>query len=133
MSIEDATRKFRKELLAGTTSLAILVMLSQSKKPMYGYEIGLRLASLESEGLPMNQGALYPVLRSLEKLGLLTSEVEPSISGPPRRYYQPTECGIAALAEWKEIWARTCDWMEVVMEQKNGRRSKNAPRRPKVP
>ena len=35
----------------------------------------------------MNQAAIYPVLRSLEKQQLLRSRMVPSESGPPRKYY----------------------------------------------
>lgn len=51
----------------------------------------------------MKQGTLYPVLRSLEENGLLDSMVEPSVSGPPRRYYKATREGVAALEEWLVI------------------------------
>ena len=55
----------------------------------------------------MKQGALYPVLRSLEASGLLESEIEPSISGPPRRYYRITAAGRDALTQWEAIWRET--------------------------
>ncbi|MFH1754727.1 MAG: PadR family transcriptional regulator, partial [Candidatus Latescibacterota bacterium] len=55
----------------------------------------------------MKQGALYPVLRSLENGGLLASQVEPSVSGPPRRYYRITEIGGRTLVRWAEIWQKT--------------------------
>ena len=59
-------------------------------------------------GLPvMKQGALYPVLRSLENSGLLESEVEPSVAGPPRRYYRITEAGRETLKQWEQIWHQT--------------------------
>lgn len=131
MDIDESARKFRKELYSGTTALAVLSLLVQSKVALYGYEIGARLTSMESEALPLNQGALYPVLRSLEKSGLLASHIEPSDSGPPRRYYRPTEAGKAALAEWQKIWTRTRDWLDniMIMEPKHGHRNKPASRR----
>ena len=100
----DATRKFQKEMNAGTTSLVLLSVLNRDQQPMYGYQI----AKMLEEDCPgpsiTKQGSLYPVLRSLEENGLLSSSVEPSVSGPPRRYYVITEDGRAALAEWIEIW-----------------------------
>jgi PadR family transcriptional regulator PadR len=47
------------------------------------------------------------VLRSLEENGLLESLVEPSVSGPPRRYYKITEDGRVALKDWLDIWKQT--------------------------
>ncbi len=51
--------------------------------------------------------ALYPVLRNLEAAGLLESHVEPSSSGPPRRYCHITPQGRAALAQWAQAWRDT--------------------------
>jgi PadR family transcriptional regulator PadR len=98
------TKKYQKELNAGTSALILLSVLSRSKEPMYGYQIAKMLEE-SGPGIPMmKQGTLYPVLRSLEENGLLESMVEPSVSGPPRRYYKITEEGHAAMAEWSEIW-----------------------------
>ena len=101
------TKKFQKELNSGTSSLVLLSVLSRSKEPMYGYQIAKRLEESDPEIAIMKQGTLYPVLRSLEENGLLESTVEPSVSGPPRRYYKITKDGHAALAEWMEIWKQT--------------------------
>jgi PadR family transcriptional regulator PadR len=43
---------------------------------------------------------------------LLTSRIVPSYSGPPRRYYRITEQGRSVLAEWKQIWAGTRDFVD---------------------
>ena len=77
-------RKFQKELSAGTVALVLLSVLGQAGEPMYGYQIAKRL---EHGGalLSGKQSALYPVLRNLDAAGLLASEVEPSVAGPPRR------------------------------------------------
>ena len=101
-----ASRKFQKELNAGTASLVLLSVLSRSKEPMYGYRIAKLLEETSPE-VPMKQGSLYPVLRSLEENSLLISTVEPSVSGPPRRYYKITEEGRRCLADWTEIWRQT--------------------------
>ena len=58
---------------------------------MYGYEIAKELERQNGEALPMNPGALYPVLRSLEKQGLLSSYSELSDSGRARKYYEVTK------------------------------------------
>jgi PadR family transcriptional regulator PadR len=64
----------------------------------------------------MKQGALYPVLRSLESSGLLESEVEPSVSGPPRRYYRITAYGRENLEKWREIWEKTRALVDSVLQ-----------------
>lgn len=111
-----ATRKFEKEMKSGTASLVLLSVLAKAKEPLYGYLIAKQIEA-DSEGISMiKQGALYPVLRSLESSGLLLSTVEPSTSGPPRRYYQITESGRGSLGEWTDIWGRTRDFVEASLE-----------------
>jgi PadR family transcriptional regulator PadR len=107
-------RKFQKELSAGTVSLALLAVLGEAAEPMYGYQIAKRLEQLEGV-LAGKQSALYPVLRGLEGAGLLESHVEPSISGPPRRYYRINAAGHAVLAHWAAAWRGTRDSVDAVL------------------
>ena len=108
--------KFQKELSAGTVSLVLLALLERAQEPLYGYQIAKRLEGSSLDGLPLKQGTLYPVLRSLEASGLLVSHVEPSVSGPPRRYYSTTALGRGSLDTWKQAWARTRDFVDAVLE-----------------
>jgi PadR family transcriptional regulator PadR len=115
-STSEETKKFQKELNAGTTALVLLGVLARASAPMYGYQIA-RLIEASAGGVPlMKQGALYPVLRSLESSGLLESEVEPSVSGPPRRYYRITEAGRKTLERWREVWDQTKALVDGVMD-----------------
>ncbi len=107
-------RKFQKELSAGTVSLALMAVLGQATEPMYGYQIAKRLEQLEGV-LAGKQSALYPVLRGLESAGLLDSHVEPSISGPPRRYYRITASGREVLDTWAAAWRATRDSVDAVL------------------
>ena len=97
-------KKFQKELNAGIASLVLLSVLDNSQEPMYGYQIAKLLDDYSGEASFMKQGALYPVLRQLESSGLLESKVEPSVSGPPRRYYEITAEGRETLVVWQGIW-----------------------------
>ena len=117
--VAASVRKFQKELSAGIVSLALLALLARAEKPLYGYQIAKELEGF-AEGLPVKQGTLYPVLRSMEAQGLLSSEVEPSVSGPPRRYYSVTESGREAVALWKGSWEKTKDFVEAVLEENRG-------------
>src|SRR5512138_1495606 len=99
-------KKFQKELNAGLASLVLLSVLEHSSEPMYGYQIARLLEEYDQDGPFMKQGALYPVLHSLEEGGLLESSVEPSVSGPPRRYYRITEAGREVLVSWRGVWDR---------------------------
>jgi len=111
IDIQESHKKFRKELSAGTVSLALLAILAQAEEPLYGYQIGKQIGAGDDEGEPpgvlVKQGAIYPVLRSLESQGLLSSRREMSDSGPPRKFYQATPAGKEALQGWVQIWNET--------------------------
>lgn len=112
--VEDnaLTKKFQKEMNAGIASLVLLSVMGQASEPMYGYQVAKMLEDNSRDAPIMKQGALYPVLRSLEKSGLLDSKVEPSVSGPPRRYYTITEDGRETLKLWVEVWEQTKSFVE---------------------
>ena len=110
-------RKFHKELSAGTVSLALLAVVATSAEPMYGYQIAKRLEQTGDGVLAGKQSALYPVLRNLEGAGLLDSFVEPSISGPPRRYYRTTAAGRDALVDWTAAWRATRDSLDAELKE----------------
>jgi PadR family transcriptional regulator, regulatory protein PadR len=115
-ALDLALRKFQRELSAGTVSLALLAVLGSAPSPMYGYQIAKTL-ELRGEGvLSGKQSALYPVLRNLEAAGFLSSHVEPSVAGPPRRYYDITAAGRTALSEWAAAWRATRTSVDSVLE-----------------
>jgi PadR family transcriptional regulator PadR len=117
--IENADKKFQKELNAGTAALVLLSILGHASEPMYGYQIARLIEDNAADVPMMKQGTLYPVLRSLESNHLLESEVEPSVSGPPRRYYNITENGRNTLKRWREIWTQTKAVVDAVLEGAN--------------
>jgi len=122
--LDAVNRKFQKELNAGTTALVLLALLAQKGEALYGYEIAKQLAGVDPELALGKQGALYPVLRSLADDGLLESWVEPSVAGPPRRYYRITPEGRRALGDWAHLWRRTRRLVEDVIEDREpGRES----------
>jgi PadR family transcriptional regulator, regulatory protein PadR len=114
--INEVDKKFLKELNAGISALVLLSVLSRASEPLYGYQIAKQIEESRDEGPIIKLGTLYPVLRSLEDSGLLESEVEPSVTGPPRRYYKITESGRKALENWKEIWRDTREFVDIHVE-----------------
>lgn len=113
---EAANKKFQKELNAGTVALVLLGVMDRATEPMYGYQIARQVESRGRNIPMMKQGALYPVLRSLESSGLLASRVEPSVAGPPRRYYSITHSGRETLAQWKELWMKTRTFVDETLK-----------------
>lgn len=89
--------KLELELRRGALVLAVL---SQLRQVQYGYSLRQALAQ---RGMPIEEGTLYPLLRRLEKQGLLTSEWRIE-DGPPRRYYRLNEAGEALLVDLTASW-----------------------------
>jgi PadR family transcriptional regulator PadR len=112
----SANKKFQKELNAGTVALVLLGVLGRAAEPIYGYQIAKAIEGGQPEVKMMKQGSLYPVLRSLERSGLLESRVQTSESGPPRRYYAITDRGRETLQEWIGIWRHSRDFVDAVLE-----------------
>ncbi|WP_117211334.1 PadR family transcriptional regulator [Allorhizocola rhizosphaerae] len=90
----------QQELRRGTIVLACLLIL---KRPNYGYAL---LDRLERHGFAVEANTLYPLLRRLEKQGLLTSDWNTDESRP-RKFYRTSREG-AALAD-----ALSLDWDEM--------------------
>ena len=97
------------ELRRGTI---VLCVLSQLRQPMYGYSL---VSVLSDGGVPVETNTLYPLLRRLEKQGLLASSWEMSGS-KPRKYYQITEMGKEVYLELKEQWQQTARHMRGLLE-----------------
>jgi DNA-binding PadR family transcriptional regulator len=101
----DPTQNLTLELRRGTLVLSVL---SQLEERQYGYSLKQRLAD---QGVDIEQNTLYPLLRRLEKQGLLESEWSLTESRP-RRYYVLSEAGQEAFRTLKQEWyalARTLE------------------------
>ncbi len=80
----------------------VIAVLSQLCDEQYGYSL---LKLLSEQGLEIDQGTLYPLLRRLESQGLLQSDWRIVDEARPRRYYRISPQGRAALARLENEWA----------------------------
>lgn len=71
----------------GVLELCALTLLA--KKNRYGYE----LVNEISKNILISEGTIYPLLRRLKNDGYVTTYLEESREGAPRKYYQLTESG----------------------------------------
>lgn len=85
------------ELRRGTI---ILSVLSQLESPQYGYYLVQKLAE---NGLTVDAGTLYPLLRRLEKQGLLNSTWDTS-EARPRKYYLLSPIGREVYHKLQTEW-----------------------------
>lgn len=104
--IENHVNKLTLELKRGTVTLAVLSKLHERQ---YGYSL---VTMLQERGLQVEPGTLYPLLRRLEKQGLLESEWD-TAEPRPRKYYFLSEIGKDVLTVTKK------EWMELVTNMNN--------------
>src|ERR1700690_3907977 len=88
-----------KDRARDLTTLEYVVLGFLAFKPQSGYamlnnlETGVYRASAST-------GSVYPVLKRLEKLGLIKSAIEAVYETRPRKVYELLPSGEAALDEW---------------------------------
>ena len=98
------------ELRRGTIVLAILSLL---KQPRYGYAL---LQALETDGMPVDAGTLYPLLRRLEKQGVLESSWDTTDSRP-RKYYRLSTQGFELYEMLQAEWHTTSEILKKMMKE----------------
>ena len=98
-AVQEQTQNLVQELRRGVIVLAVL---SQLEEEQYGYSL---MKGLEEQGMLIDQGTLYPLLRRLEDQNLLSSDWRVDTSRP-RRYYQLNDFGKKVLAEMAVEWNR---------------------------
>ena len=100
MNSREIVEKLRLELRRGALPLAVLAQL---KEEHYGYSLRKQISAL---GLDIDEGTLYPLIRRLEKQGLLNSEWRQD-DKRRKRYYQISALGEEVLTtlvvEWREL------------------------------
>jgi PadR family transcriptional regulator, regulatory protein PadR len=93
----------RSQLLKGILDGCVLAVIE--KEPVYGYELSKKLQEIGLSDI--SEGTIYPVLLRLQKNGLISGKMQPSESGPNRKYYHLTDEGKGSLemiaSEWKQI------------------------------
>ena len=89
----------RLELRRGCLVLAVLVAL---RSEQYGYTLRKTLAD---QGMEIDEGTLYPLLRRLESQGLLTSQWREE-NKRNKRFYHLSSAGKVLLKQLLEEWRR---------------------------
>jgi DNA-binding PadR family transcriptional regulator len=105
----EQIQQLRLELRRG---IIVLAVLSQLETARYGYNLIQRLAE---QGLEIEEGTLYPLLRRLEKQGLLASEWDTS-EARPRKYYRISPAGQEVLATLRADWSAMVKMMQDILQ-----------------
>jgi PadR family transcriptional regulator, regulatory protein PadR len=99
MATDEVRDSHLQELRRGTIVLASLEIL---RRPGYGYRL---LETLDAAGFGVDANTLYPLLRRLEKQGLLTSEWNTD-EARPRKYYTTSAAGERLAEALRADWSR---------------------------
>ena len=109
-ALTEQTQNLVQELRRGVIVLAVL---SQLHTEQYGYSLMKRL---EDQGMQVDQGTLYPLLRRMEEQGLLESNWRTDTSRP-RRYYVLSDFGNQVLGEMAAEWGRIKTTVDTLLDE----------------
>lgn len=101
------------KILKGT--LEILILKTLQRAPNHGYGIVRWLKDISADEFQIEEGALYPALRKLEKRGLVSSAWDVTNTGREAKFYRLTPEGVEALDQAVANWDRYVSAMDRVM------------------
>ena len=86
------------QLKKGVLEMCVLALLSKGDN--YAYDIAVHMG----EAVGMGEGTIYPLMRRMQNDGLVSTYLQESESGPPRKYYRLTKSGALALKSQISEW-----------------------------
>jgi DNA-binding PadR family transcriptional regulator len=81
-------------------NLKYVILGFLAQKPMHGYELKRTLSPAVPASQLVNDGILYPLLKRMERDGLIVGRVERAGKAPNRNVFKPTKEGRQVLADW---------------------------------
>jgi PadR family transcriptional regulator, regulatory protein PadR len=97
----------------GVLELCALALLT--KKNRYGYQ----LVNEISKNVLISEGTIYPLLRRLKNEGYVTTYLEESAGGAPRKYYKLSEKGRSMAEELEKDWYDFVEKVNNLLEGKS--------------
>ena len=110
MGTVEIIDKLRLELRRGGLPLAVLAQLREEH---YGYSLRKKL---NGGGLEIDEGTLYPLVRRLEKQGLLVSEWRYD-DKRKKRFYRLSALGEEVLATLVVEWRELNDCIDAILKE----------------
>ncbi|WP_353092794.1 PadR family transcriptional regulator [Tissierella praeacuta] len=93
----------------GVLELCVLSLLD--RKDFYGYELVEHI----SQYINISEGTIYPLLRKFRSEGYVTTYLEESQEGPPRKYYKLTARGEEVYEELEIEWQSFIDGVNNIL------------------
>ena len=108
--------KFESEILRGISSLSILTIIKKHEdQGIYGYKLLQELTEETENMLILEEGTLYPILKKLEKDGIVRLEKKRS-SGRFRNYYIITDYGIDIFNHLSGFFAKLMEAIGPILD-----------------
>ena len=89
--LEGLLAQWEETYKKGLLSFWLLLLLSQRKT--YPYEIKKSINELSQNTINVEENSIYRALKRLAQNGIVDSELQPSETGPNRRYFFLTDLG----------------------------------------
>jgi len=110
MNSTEIVYKLRLELRRGALPLAVLAQL---RREHYGYSLR---KELNAKGLEIDEGTLYPLVRRLEKQGLLNSEWRFE-EKRKKRHYRISTLGEEVLSSLEIEWRLLNESIDTILKE----------------
>ena len=101
------------ELIKGT--LDVLILKTLSWEPMHGYGVSKAIRTHTMDVFTVEEGALYPALRRLEKRGLVSARWGRTETSREAKFYSLTAAGRKHLEHKVGEWGRYVEAMSRVL------------------
>lgn len=95
----------------GVLELCVLSLLTKQNR--YGYE----LVNEISKNIEISEGTIYPLLRRLKNENYVTTYLEESKEGAPRKYYKLTESGKKINDLLRKDWNKFVEKVNHLLEE----------------
>ncbi|HEX3043731.1 MAG TPA: PadR family transcriptional regulator [Bacillota bacterium] len=99
------------QLKKGVLELCVLAILDH--RNCYGYELVEKI----SQNIAIAEGTIYPLLKRLKDEGYMTTYLEESQEGPPRKYYALTELGKCTKRRLEQEWNEFVNGVDRVLKE----------------
>ena len=103
---------WERQLRKGTLELAIISYIRQNSELAYGYEL---IKKLTDNGIPVEGNTIYPIVRRLEKNGLIIAKWTTD-TNQPKKYFKITALGEKVFGiiqnEWNDFFHKINHFIE---------------------
>jgi PadR family transcriptional regulator, regulatory protein PadR len=104
---------YDNQVLELRRGMIVLAVLCELRQPRYGYELSQILSDAD---MAIDAGTLYPLLRRLEKQGVLDSTWD-TTETRPRKYYRLSPPGAELYERLVNEWSRTSTTLQAMIKK----------------